>query len=94
MAVIFAVTASLNGANQWSAKVRVRGDFNVSIAGTFEATVTVQRSYDDGAVWRDVEAFTAPVERVGREPEDTVVYRVGIKTGQFTSGQADVRISY
>lgn len=70
--------------NTWSDAVRVVGSFNLSISGTFVATVTVQRS-DSGSVWRDVDTWTAPSEEVGYDPLGSY-YRVGVATGDYTSG--------
>jgi hypothetical protein len=67
------------------------GPFNISVWGTFVATVTVQRSFDDGATFRDVASFTEATEEAGFEPEGTL-YRIGVKTGDYTSGTVNVRI--
>jgi len=48
---------------------------------------------DIAATWQDVETFTANAERVGDDPEKNINYRVGFKTGEYTSGTASVRIS-
>ena len=84
--------ASLTAANTFCTSVIIKGDFNVSVSGTWAGTVTVQRSFDN-STWVDVEAFTANFERIGLEPETTVYYRVGFKTAEYTSGTATVRIS-
>lgn len=86
------VTASITAQNTFSDGLYTEGAFNISIAGTFVATVTVQRSFDQGATWRDVDTFTAPIETNGFDPEPVVVYRAGVKTGDFTSGTVDIRI--
>lgn len=65
--------------------------FNVSVWGTFSATITLQRSFDEGVTWLDVTSYTAPKEDVIHEPE-RALYRLGIKTGNFTSGTANVRL--
>lgn len=70
--------------NTWSDPIRIVGDFNVSISGTFVAMATVQRS-EDGSTWRDVNTFTAPFEGVGYDPILNY-YRVGVATGGYTSG--------
>jgi len=57
------VTASITAQNTFSDGLYTEGAFNISIAGTFVATVTVQRSFDQGATWRDVDTFTAPMRR-------------------------------
>lgn len=65
---------------------------NISISGTFAATVFVQRSFDQGSTWLDVESHTAPVERIMDTPENTTV-RLFVKTGGFTSGTVVARVS-
>ena len=83
-------TKSITAQNTFSDAVQLAGWFNVSISNTFSATVTVQRSFDN-STWRDVSSFTAPIEAVGMEPE-VCWYRIGVKTGNFSSGQVDVRL--
>lgn len=72
--------------------VKLSGNFNLSITGSFTGTVTVQRSFD-GTNWANVESFTGNVERVANEPELDVRYRAGILTGEYTSGHAIIRLS-
>lgn len=72
--------------NTWSPAIQVVGSFNLSISGTFSATVTVQRS-EDGSTWRNVDTWTAPSEEVGYDPILNY-YRVGVATGDYTSGTA------
>ena len=86
------VTKDISAQNTFSDGLYVVGAFNLSISGTFVGTVTVQRSFDQGATWRDVDTFTAPIETAGSDPEPVVVYRAGIKTGEYTSGTASIRI--
>lgn len=84
--------ASITAQNTFSDGVKVYGDFNISISGTFVATVWVQRSFD-GTNWLDVESFTAGTQKRGFESERDVRYRIGVKTGGFTSGTVTVRVS-
>lgn len=65
--------------------------FNLSVSETFEATITVQRRFDEGT-WLDVETFTEPGEFIGDEIESNVEYRAGVKTGDFTSGTVELRL--
>lgn len=83
-------TASIGAQNTFTTAVRLEGYYNVSISGTFVATVVVQRS-PDGTNWYDVGSFTAPFEGVGFDPE-LIYYRIGVKTGAYTSGTVVVRI--
>lgn len=82
-------TAELTGANQFSDALYLVGDMSLTISGTFAGTITVQRSFDEGSTWLDVDTFTQPTEEVGFEPAGCQ-YRVGIKTGDYTSGTASV----
>lgn len=86
------VTKTITGANQWSSWVALKGDFNVSIWGTFVATLTLQRSFDGMATKLDVETFVSSEETIGFEPEGAS-YRLGVKAGAYTSGTAYVRLS-
>lgn len=64
--------------------VQAGDEFDISISGTFVATVFVQRSKDQSA-WADVDSYTAPAEKTGRAGSGWF-YRIGIKTGGYTSG--------
>lgn len=70
--------------------IQAGNKFDVSISGTFVATVWLQRSKDN-STWRDVESFTAPVEKTG-EAGSAWYFRLGVKTGGFTSGTATVDV--
>jgi len=86
------VEKAVTAENTFSDGLYTEGAFNLSISGTFVATITVQRSFDQGSTWRDVDTFTAPIETYGTDPEPVVVYRAGVKTGDFTSGTVNIRI--
>ena len=85
------VTASITAQNTFSDSIRLTGLFDLSISGTFVATVTVQRSYDNSS-WKDVDTFATPAEMTGTQGE-IAWYRAGIKTGAYTSGTAVVSIA-
>lgn len=84
-------TKTISAENTFSDAKQLQGYFNLSISGTFVATVVVQRS-PDGTNWYDVDSFTAPTEEVGFEPE-YLWYRVGVKTGGYTSGSVVIRLA-
>jgi hypothetical protein len=85
------VTRSITAQNQFTDAIRLTGLFDLSVAGTFAATVTIQRSYDN-ATWRDVDVFTNEVEMTGTQGE-MAWYRAGVKTGEFTSGTVVVTLA-
>jgi hypothetical protein len=79
--------------------LELRGKFNISLFGTFVATVKLQRSFDGGTTWIDVSrdtsgslaSYTAPISFVAEEPEDGVQYRLNCTA--FTSGTVSYRLS-
>ena len=86
-------TRTITAENLFTDSVTLAGYFNLSISGTWVATVTVQRSFDSGDTWHDVDTFTDNIQEYGLEPERGIYYRIGIKTGDFTSGSCVVRLS-
>lgn len=85
------VSKTIGAQNTFSDSLPLVGHFNLSISGTFVATVTVQRSFDSGSTWLDVDTFTAATETYGFDPQQ-VYYRAGVKTGDYTSGSVVVSL--
>jgi len=92
---------SFNGANQFSSAIKVTGtgttrDITIVRSGTWTATVTLQRSISEPGTWVDVATFTANGTATYNDGLDNQViyYRIGIKTGNYTSGTAVVSLSY
>jgi len=91
-----AVERTITAQNQFTDSIQLKGPFNFSVSGSFSATVTIQRSFvapEDTPVWQDVSTYTASREDIGISPDERIWWRAGVKTGQFTSGSVDVRIS-
>lgn len=65
------------------------GKFNLSIRGTWDGTLSLQRSFDNGASWGTVQTYTQNIEDVGDDPEGCL-YRLGFTT--YTSGTAWLRL--
>jgi hypothetical protein len=84
---------TISAENSFSDAVPLGGKFNFSLSGTWVATVTVQRSFDGGTTYLDVADFTSNGEFIGEEIEKDVLYRFGIKTGGYTSGDVIGRLS-
>jgi len=89
------VTRTITASSQFTDPVKLSGYFNLSVSGTWTGTLTVQRSWDLGNTWLDVDTFTANTEEYGLEPEHTnvVLYRIGAKVDALSSGSAILRIS-
>jgi hypothetical protein len=96
------VTKALTGEDQFSDPIRVAGIdsqriFQVTIAGTWVATVTLQYSVGAPGSWVDAKTWTA--NATSENYDDTldnqiIYYRIGIKSGAYTSGTANVTLSY
>lgn len=68
--------------------------FSLDIWGTFVAIVTLQYSFDNEVTWLDLDpSFTEPGRFLGNEIESNIKYRVGVKTGDFTSGPVQLRLA-
>jgi len=98
------VEAAITGEGQWSQPIRVVGQgsaqrtFNIKIAGTWAGTVRLQRSLDEPGAWVNVSGrqWAGNVDTTYNDglANQIVYYRIGIATGEFTSGQADVSLEY
>lgn len=96
------VEGTLTGANQFTANnIRVTGvgtarTFTITRSGTWSATITLQRSLAEPGNWTDVATFTSNGTASYSDDLDNqiVYYRIGIKTGDYTSGTAVVSLAY
>lgn len=87
-------TAAITAENVFTDALQLTGRFNLSISGTFVATATLQRSFNNSS-WKDIQTFSTETEEIGEASNGTeaVFYRIGVKTGAFTSGTMNVRLS-
>lgn len=92
MADPVSVSASITAQNTFTDWLTLnKGErYSVAIGGTFSATVTVQREFTGGAV-HDIDSKSAADVIDGVSPCQCSV-RVGVKTGDFTSGTVSVAI--
>jgi len=81
---------------EFTASVRVDGNFNASLQGTFVGTFKLERSLDNGVTFDPITAlgeeisFTTEVNESFYEPEPQALYRW--KCSAYTSGSATARI--
>lgn len=96
------VAVDVTAENQWSDPIKVTGKdtarvFTITRAGTWTATVTLQVSYtsEDGP-WQDVTTWTGNGTGTYDDTLDDVTawYRIGVDTGDFTSGTVDLDLDY
>jgi hypothetical protein len=86
-------SASITAQNEWTTAESFAGEFPLRIRGTWSATVTLQRSDDNGTNWDDVSTYTAnTVQNVKETSVAGASYRIGVKTGEFTSGTVEVQL--
>ena len=88
-----AVTSTLIAQNTYTDWISAKhanadGYLNFSLSGTWVGTLTLQRSFDSGVTQLDVSTFTSNYEGSLTDYGNGVIYRVGFKTGGYTSGAA------
>lgn len=96
------VSVDVTAENQFSNAILVEGAgsrrrFQITRAGTWVATVTLQRSLvSSSGPWEDVTTYTnnGTVTYDDLLDNQLVWYRIGVKTGGFTSGTAELDLSY
>ena len=70
------------------------GHLNIGVYGaTWAGTVYLQRSFDGGTTWQDVTTFISNAQKALVDTESGNTYRIGIKSGGYSSGSVAVRLS-
>lgn len=98
------VTASISAQNTFTDAIRITGVdssrvFTIIISGTWSATVRLQRSLEsDEGPWEDVStvSWTANTTETFDDGLDNQIawYRIGVKTGGYTSGTVVASLDY
>lgn len=95
------VEQTVTAENQFTGDIRVTGvgttrNVEVVITGTFTATVTLQRSLGESGSWTDVTTYTTATTVTYNDTLDNNIafYRIGVKTGDYTSGTADCSLEF
>jgi hypothetical protein len=97
------VEADVSAENSSTDSIRVTGtsssrQFSIEIAGTWVGTVTLQRSIGDEGTWEDVSGYTwtSNVTTTYNDglANQIVYYRLIVKTGDYTSGTAELALDY
>ena len=95
------VASSITAENVFTDNIKVTGTgtargLAISITGTWVATVTLQRSIGAPGTWTDVEAYTTNTSKTFNDglSNQEIYYRVGVKTGDFTSGTVEAAMDY
>ncbi len=70
-----------------------RRPFDLAISGTFQGTLALQLSYDEGATWLDTgDSYTTAGVHVC-EVGTPCLIRCGFKSDAYSSGSANVRLA-
>lgn len=97
------VEADISAENNFTDTIRVTStgsarQFSIEIAGTWAGTVTLQRSIEDESSWEDVsgQSWTGNITTTYNDglANQIVYYRLGIKSGDYTSGTAEIALDY
>lgn len=96
------VTSSISAENSFTNTIVITGTgssraFTITRSGTWTATITLQRSLtSDTGPWEDVTTYTtnATVSYNDALDNQEAWYRIGIKTGGYTSGTAVLTLFY
>lgn len=84
------VTENITAKDTWTDALRCANHLSLSVSGSgWSATVTLQRSFDGGTTWHNVDTFTSNIETTVFDPAETV-YRVGVDDGDYSSGTVTV----
>ena len=89
------IISSEPGADSFTGDTVFKGSFNLSISGSgWVATVHLQRSFDAGTTWVDIQSWSTNYEAVVVDPQEGgLYYRIGIKNGNYTSGTINMRLT-
>jgi len=95
------VTTEIGAQDTFTDPIRVAGvegqrAFGITLSGTFTATVTLQYSVGEPGSWVDVQSYTTATSVNYNDELDNqiIYYRIGVKSGGFTSGSVTATLSY
>lgn len=91
------VTATVTAQNSFTSSISPTfknrsGYLKITVSGIWVATVTLQNSVDSGVTWVDANTWTANTVKALTD-KDVGVWRIGVKTGDFTSGSVVLRLA-
>lgn len=92
--------ANITAEDDFTAAIRVSGVedgriFTAVVAGTFVATVTLQRSVGNDTDWQDVATYAVGSHQIDDGFDNSIIYyRIGVKAGGYTSGTAELELVY
>jgi len=89
------VTETISSGGSWTDSIKPKQVHHHSMFGhlavtvdkpsSSSTTVTLQRSFDGGSNWKDVDTFTTSIEETIYDPTEGILYRIGVASGDFDS---------
>lgn len=94
MTRVSVVETTITAQNQFTDPLQldIKDRFSVTIGSGLVGTITVQVSYDGGTTWFDVKTYTLATVEISEPCAENAKYRIGVKTGDFTSGTGVLRL--
>ena len=90
-----------DGSETFTGEIRVVGSetsriFGIIIEGTWTGTVTLQFAFTEDGPWNDVTTWTANTSESydDQQAGQIIYYRIGCKTGEWSSGTITVTLTY
>lgn len=88
------VSETIGSADTWTdAILPLNGNLALTITIPDASTVTLQSSTDGGANWEDVDTYTASIRESVSDTTPGVLYRGGVASGDYDSGDVVVKLS-
>lgn len=96
------VAKAISSADDWTLPIRVVGSgearrFQILLTGTWSGTVKLQFAFSDDGPWNDQsQTWTSNVDTTYLDGQDgsVIYYRIGIDTGDYTSGTVTASLIY
>ena len=94
-------STTISAQNTFTSNFDVELGALITISGTFVATISLQKLLTDGSTYVDVTdnngaviTFTAGGTYKLEGTGSKIVYRLGVKTGNYTSGTVNLEMQY
>lgn len=93
------VELDISGDNQFTGHIKITGTdrvFSIVKDGTWSATLTLQRSVSEPGSWVDVATYTTAGTTTYNDglTNQVIYYRIGVKTGNYTSGTVEAALDF
>lgn len=93
------VELDIGAENQFTDEIKITGtsrSFTIVKSGTWTATLTLQRSVSEPGAWVDVTTFTTAGNTTYDDglTNQIIYYRIGVKTGAYTSGTVEAALEF